>query len=116
MATNETERIDANEPQLPLVSQAAQPAPSAASSGSAGAGVRDEERVHGRDLLPVELGIVVLVEQEQPHDAGREAGDSAQLAGIDGVDDVHDLRGRDTYDVANKARVGHVPGCRRRKW
>lgn len=33
----------------------------------------DEQRMHRRDLLPVELGVIVLVEQEQLHDARREA-------------------------------------------
>ena len=69
---------------------------------------RDEERVHRRDLLPVELGVVVLVEQEQLHDAGREARDPAQLAGIDRIDDVHDLGGRDPHDLAGKPGIGHV--------
>ena len=68
----------------------------------------DEERVHRRDLLPVELGVVVLIEQEQLHDAGREARNAAQLTGIDRIDDVHDLEGRDADDLAGKARIGHV--------
>ena len=69
---------------------------------------RDEERVHRRDLLPVELGIVVLVEQEQLHDAGGKARYPAQLPGIDRIDDVHDLGSRDAHDVASKTGVGHV--------
>ena len=66
--------------------------------------------MHRRDLLPVELGIVVLVEQEELHDAGGEAGDATQLSGIDRIDDVHDLGGRHAHDVAGKAGVGHVAG------
>ena len=66
--------------------------------------------MHRRDLLPVELGVVVLIEQEQLHDAGCEAGNAAQLAGIDRVDDMHDLEGRDADDFAGKTRVGHVAG------
>ena len=64
--------------------------------------------MHRRDLLPVELGVVVLVEQEQLHDAGREARDAAQLTGIDRIDDVHDLGGRDAHDLAGKPGIGHV--------
>ncbi len=69
---------------------------------------RNEQRVHRRDLLPVELGVVILVEQEELHDAGGEARDAAQLPGIDRVDDVHDLGGRHADDLAGKSGVGHV--------
>ena len=69
---------------------------------------RDEERVHRRDLLPVELGVVVLVEQEQLHDAGREARHAAQLPGVDRIDDVHDLGRRDAHDLAGNAGIGDV--------
>ena len=64
--------------------------------------------MHCRDLLPVELGVVVLIEQEQLHDAGGEARDATQLAGIDRIDDVHDLGRRDPNDLARKPRIGHV--------
>jgi hypothetical protein len=69
---------------------------------------RDEQRVHGRELLPVELGVVVLVQQKQLDDAGGEARHPAQLPGIDRIDDVHDLGRRDTHDLARKPRIGHV--------
>ena len=71
---------------------------------------RDKERVHRRDLLAVEFGVVVLIEQEQLHDAGGEAGDATQLSGIDRIDDVHDLGGRHPHDVARKPGIGHVAG------
>ena len=64
--------------------------------------------MHCRDLLPIELGIVVLVEQEQLHDTGREARYSAQLPCIDRIDDVYDLGCWDPDDFASKAGVGHV--------
>ena len=64
--------------------------------------------MHRRDLLPVELGVVVLIEQEELHDAGREARNAAQLPGIDRIDDVHDLEGRDANDLAGKPWVRHV--------
>ncbi len=64
--------------------------------------------MHRRDLLPVELRVVILIEQEELHDAGREARDAAQLPGIDRIDDVHDLECRDAYDLAGKPWIGHV--------
>jgi hypothetical protein len=82
--------------------------PSAASSGSGRRRCRNEERVHGRDLLPVELGIVVLVKEEQFDDSGGEARDATKLTGIDRVDDVHDLGRRHPHDLAGKARIGEV--------
>ena len=63
---------------------------------------RDEQRVHRGDLLPVELRVVILVEQEELHDAGGEARHAAQLPGVDRVDDVHDLEGRHANDLAGK--------------
>ena len=64
----------------------------------------DEQRVHRRHLLPVELGIVVLVEQEQLHDPGGEARDAAQLAGIDRVHDVQHLGRRHPHASRRRGR------------
>jgi hypothetical protein len=58
--------------------------------------------------VAVELGVVVLVKQEQLDDAGRKTRDTPKLTGIDRVNDVHDLGRRDAYDIASKAGVGHV--------
>ena len=69
---------------------------------------RDEQRVHRRDLLPVEFGVVILIEQEELHDAGREARNAAQLPGVDRIDDVHDLERRDANDLAGKPGIGDV--------
>ena len=66
--------------------------------------------MHRRDLLPVELGVIVLIEQEELYDAGREARHATQLSGIDRVDDMDDLEGRDADNLPGKARVGHVAG------
>ena len=64
--------------------------------------------MHGRHLLAVKFGVIVLVKQEQLHDPSREARDAAQLPGIDRIDNVDDLGSWDANDVTSKARVRHV--------
>jgi hypothetical protein len=64
--------------------------------------------VHGRDLLAIQLSVVVLVEQKELHDTGCEARDAPKLRGIDWVHDVHDFEGGHAHDVAGKAGVGQV--------
>ena len=64
--------------------------------------------MHRRHLLPVELGIVVLVEEEQLDDRRREPRDAAQLPGIDRIDDVDDLGRRNAHRLADEARIGDV--------
>ena len=68
----------------------------------------DEHRIHRRDLLPVELGIVILIEQEQLHDGGRQFRDAAQLTALHRVDHMDHLGGRHPRDLAREARLGAV--------
>jgi hypothetical protein len=56
-----------------------------------GPGPGDEAREHGCDLLPVELGVVVLVEQPQPDHRRRHPGHTPDLALGDRVENVAHL-------------------------
>jgi hypothetical protein len=71
--------------------------------------------VHRRDLLPVELGVVVLVEQEQLHDPGakRETPRSCPASTGSMTWMISDAGTR----TVSPARPGSVtsPGWRRRK-
>ena len=78
-----------------------------------GPGPGDEAREHRRDLLPVELGVVVLVEQPQPDHRRRHPRHAADLALGDRVEHVADLLGRHPHQLARAAladiaRVGAV--------
>ena len=66
--------------------------------------------MHCRDLLAVELGIIILVEQEQFHDASGKARDTTELPGIDRIDDVHDLGGRNAHRLSSHTRIGEIAG------
>jgi hypothetical protein len=59
-----------------------------------GPGPRDEACEHRRDLLPVELGIVVLVEQPQPDHRRRHPWHAPDVALGDRVEHMQDLLGR----------------------
>ena len=67
-----------------------------------------EHRIHRRDLFAVELGIVVLIEQEQFHDGGGQFRHPAQLAALDRVDDMDHFRGGNADDLARQPRIGAV--------
>ena len=67
------------------------------------AGPGDEAREHRRDLLPVELGIVVLVEQPEPDHRRRHPRHAADLPLGDRVEHVQDLVGRHPHRLAGPA-------------
>ena len=78
-----------------------------------GPGAGDEAREHRRDLLPVELGIVVLVEQPEPDHRRRHPGHAPDLPLGDRVEHVQHLLGRHPDRLAHTAladiaRVGAV--------
>ena len=76
-----------------------------------GRGLGDEAREHRRGLLPVELGVVVLVEQEQPHHCGRDMRQPPDLAGVDGSIDVQHLACGHPHRLGDhRAAVGAVAG------
>ena len=72
-----------------------------------GPGARDEAREHGRDLLPVELGVVVLVEQPQADHRRRHPRHAPDLPLGDRVEHVQHLSGRDP-DQVGPALLAHV--------
>jgi len=71
---------------------------------------RDEERVHGRDLLAVEFRIVVLVEKKQLHDGGSQTRDAAQLASIRRIHQMHDIQGWNAHRFACQVWLRQVAG------
>jgi hypothetical protein len=76
-------------------------------------GTRDEAREHRRDLLPVELRVVVLVEQPQPDHRRRHPGHAPDLSLSNRVEDVAHLIGRHPDQItrttlADISRVGAV--------
>ena len=66
-----------------------------------GTGTNDEAREHRCDLLAVELGIVVLVQQPQAHHRRRHPGHAADLALGDRVEHMQDLLGRHPDQLAH---------------
>src|SRR5262245_18228332 len=64
--------------------------------------------MHCSDLLAVELRIVILIEQEELHDACGETRQATQLARIDRINDVHDLERRDADDLACETGVREI--------
>jgi hypothetical protein len=74
-------------------------------------GLGDEAREHRRGLLPVELGVVVLVEQEQPHHRRRDMRQPPDLAGVDRPVDVQHVLGRHAHRLRDhRALIGAVAG------
>ena len=53
-------------------------------------------------MAPNRSSNVVLVKQEQLHDAPRKARDATKLTGIDRVNDVHDLGRRDAHNIEER--------------
>jgi hypothetical protein len=77
--------------------------------GLFGRGLGDEAREHRRGLLPVELGVVVLVEQEQPHHGRRDMRQSPDLARIDRPVDVQHVGRRHAHRLRDhRSLVGAV--------
>ena len=76
-----------------------------------GPGPGDEAREHRRDLLPVELGVIVLVEQPQPDHGRSDPWHAPDLALGDRVEEVADLIGRHPDQLAHTA-LAHVARVR----
>jgi hypothetical protein len=72
-----------------------------------GSGTRDKSREHRRDLLPVEFGVVVLVEQPQPDHRRRHPRHAPDLPLGDRVEHVTDLLGRHPHQVG-PALLAHI--------
>jgi hypothetical protein len=75
-----------------------------------GPGAGDEAREHRRDLLPVKLGIVVLIEQPQSDHGRRHPGHAPHLPLGDRVKNVADLIGRHPHQLAVPALPDDVAG------
>ena len=65
-------------------------------------GLGDEAREHCRRLLPIELGVVVLVEQEEPDHARCHVRQAADLACVHGAVDVQHLRSRHAHRLGDR--------------
>jgi hypothetical protein len=71
----------------------------------------DEAREHRRRLLPVELGVVVLVEQEEPHRRRGDVRQPPELAGVDRPVDVQHVLGRHPHRLRDhRPLIGAVAG------